>query len=166
MFVMLKQLRRHARSLRHYCGLLILGVLPLTMSCGDSPLPPADSEIPSLVLRSPRLALLNAQTDFDATGSTDNFGIVRYEAEFGDGTAVQLFTSVNFSHRYAQPGTFTLRLQAFDDAGQLSTIRRHVTVVQNLTPPYCAEDAGLTCAAQAVCKEGMCYDVGPFSETE
>lgn len=140
-------------------------LLSLSSSCSDNP-EPVDQEVPVLMLRSPQLVQQNALVDFDATGSTDDWGIVRFSVEYGDGSSAQDFTSTHFSHRYDSPGTFSLVLRAFDDAGHVATMHRHVTVVEHLWPPYCAEDAGLTCTDNGICDEGLCFVVGESSDAD
>jgi 6-phosphogluconolactonase (cycloisomerase 2 family) len=56
-------------------------------------------------------------TAFDGSGSMDVDGsIARYDWEFGDGTGA-IDAGAHPSHTYAAPGTYTVRLAEFDDAG-------------------------------------------------
>jgi PKD repeat protein len=53
--------------------------------------------------------------DFDASGSTDDFGIWRYEWDFGDGSTG---TDQTITHSYCAAGTYTVTLTVYDHAGQ------------------------------------------------
>ncbi|MGA1841632.1 MAG: PKD domain-containing protein [bacterium] len=53
--------------------------------------------------------------DFDASGSTDDFGIWRYEWDFGDGSTG---TGQNITHSYCAAGTYTVTLTVYDHAEQ------------------------------------------------
>lgn len=57
---------------------------------------------------------------FDASGSTDNVGIVSYEWNFGDGTTITK-PDPNATHIYTEPGTYTVTLTVKDTAGMTST---------------------------------------------
>jgi len=66
---------------------------------------------------------------FDASGSTDNVGIVSYEWNFGDGTTG---TGKTTTHTYANPGPYTVTLIVKDAAGNSAT---HALTVTVLSPP-------------------------------
>jgi parallel beta-helix repeat protein len=65
---------------------------------------------------------------FDASGSSDNIGIVSYEWDFGDGTKAMGKTTI---HTYTSPKTYTVTLTVRDAAGNIGTDTLTVTV---LTP--------------------------------
>ncbi|WP_423744364.1 PKD domain-containing protein (plasmid) [Haladaptatus sp. SPP-AMP-3] len=73
----------------------------------------------------------DAPVSFDASGSTDNDGIVSYEWTFGDDTTA---TGTNVSHVYPDPGKYTVTLTVADEAGNLDTDSMRVTVT-DVTPP-------------------------------
>jgi len=68
---------------------------------------------------------------FDASGSTDNVGIVSYEWAFGDGTNG---TGATTTHTYTKPGTYTVTLTVRDKAGNSATDRMTVTVQEVAAP--------------------------------
>jgi len=63
---------------------------------------------------------------FDASGSTDNFGIVSYRWDFGDGASG---TGMTTSHTYASSETYTVALTVKDAAGNTATQEIKVTVL-------------------------------------
>jgi len=56
----------------------------------------------------------NDPVQFDGSRSSDNFGIVSYEWDFGDNTKG---TGETVTHTYIKPGTYTVTLTVKDDAG-------------------------------------------------
>jgi hypothetical protein len=61
----------------------------------------------------------------DASGSTDNIGIVSYEWDFGDGTTG---SGKTVSHIYEKPGTYRVTLTVKDAAGNYATDSITITV--------------------------------------
>ena len=55
---------------------------------------------------------------FDASGSTDDKGIVSYSWNFGDGSPVATTTGPKVTHAYAVASTFSVSLTVTDAAGQ------------------------------------------------
>ena len=80
------------------------------------------------------------RVQFDAGGSTDDFGIYRFEWDFdaSDGIGVDA-TGVAPSHDYSAPGTYTVTLRVYDHALQMTEVTTQVTVQAN-DPPVA--DAG------------------------
>src|SRR5256885_9814658 len=68
---------------------------------------------------------------FDGTASTDNFRVVGYSWDFGDGTTA---TSPTGSHVYATPGDYTATLRVWDASGNTATDTRAITVLDTLAP--------------------------------
>jgi hypothetical protein len=62
---------------------------------------------------------------FDASGSTDNTGIIDYLWNFGDGTSG---TGVTTTHSYENSGNYTATLVVEDAAGNTATNHIAVTV--------------------------------------
>lgn len=63
---------------------------------------------------------------FDASGSSDDVGIVSYAWTFGDGSTG---TGVAPSRTYAAEGSYTVTLQVTDTLGQSATTSRSVSVI-------------------------------------
>jgi PKD repeat protein len=63
---------------------------------------------------------------FDASGSSDNVGIVSYEWDFGDGTTEEGKTP---SHTYTAPGDYMVELTVKDAVGNIGTDTVIVTVL-------------------------------------
>lgn len=70
---------------------------------------------------------VNEPVEFDASGSTDDGEIVRYQWEFGDGETAEGQT---VTHTYKTAGTFTVTLTVTDDRGAKNSLSRTVTVTQ------------------------------------
>src|SRR3989442_12948151 len=62
---------------------------------------------------------------FDGSGSTDNFGVVGYSWDFGDGATA---TGASGTHVYATPGGYIATLTVWDDSGNIATDTRSITV--------------------------------------
>jgi len=70
---------------------------------------------------------------FDLSKSSDNEGIVRYEANYGDGQSATL-TSPGQNHLYQNPGEFLAQFTAFDRMGLSHTVSVLITVLPNASP--------------------------------
>ncbi len=68
---------------------------------------------------------------FDATGSTDDFGIWKYEWDFGDG---QTGTGDQITHDYSVPGDYTVTLTVTDHAKQAVSVQQVLHVIKNDPP--------------------------------
>ncbi len=87
---------------------------------------------------------------FNASGSTDDNGIVSYAWDFGDGSAG---TGVSPSHGYASGGSYTVTLTVTDGGGLSSTQSSVVTVAAPVNQPpvasFTSSCAQLTCGFNA-----------------
>jgi PKD repeat protein len=94
---------------------------------------PAPPNQPPLVTFSftPANPKVNEPVEFDASGSTDDGEIVRYEWDFGDGQTGEGKTA---THTYKAAGTFTVKLTLTDDRGAKNSLSRTITVVEVTTP--------------------------------
>ncbi|MBD3316819.1 MAG: PKD domain-containing protein, partial [Chitinivibrionales bacterium] len=68
---------------------------------------------------------------FDASSTTDDFGIWRYEWDFGDGASE---TGIAPTHQYSATGTYTVTLTVYDQAGQTDQTSASVTIADNDDP--------------------------------
>ncbi|OED43712.1 hypothetical protein AB833_03220 [Chromatiales bacterium (ex Bugula neritina AB1)] len=74
--------------------------------------------------------------DFDASGSTDDGGIVSYEWEYGDGgSSTGVESSV--SYLYAEAGSYTARVTVTDDQGKSDSVSVGIEV-NSVEPPVYA----------------------------
>ena len=89
----------------------------------------------ALAWATPTAANLGEPVTFDATGSTDDFGITAYEWDFGDG--IRDANPVS-AHAYASRGTFLSTLTVWDAANQ-SDVDTIAIDIQNRPP---TADAG------------------------
>ncbi len=69
--------------------------------------------------------------NFNASSSSDDFGIWKYEWQFGDGGTG---TGVNASHGYNATGTYDVTLTVFDHAGQSTQLTKQIEVLANNPP--------------------------------
>lgn len=65
---------------------------------------------------------------FDASGSSDDVGVVSYQWEFGDGSTA---TGPTPAHTYGDPGQYTVTLTVTDDAGNSDTDATTVDVTDS-----------------------------------
>ena len=84
-----------------------------------------DPVMPTANAGEDQTASVGATVPFDASGSSDNVGIVSYEWDFGDGTTG---TGETTTHIYADLGTHTVTLTVSDAAGNTDTDSLTVTV--------------------------------------
>jgi len=98
------------------------------------PSPPGDPPVAVAVV-SPPSGFLGTAFTFNASGSSDDYGIVSYLWDFGDGATA---TGAVATHSYAIRGNFTATLTVGDAAGQNDTDLVVVTV-ENRAP---TADAG------------------------
>lgn len=68
---------------------------------------------------------------WDASASTDDTGIYRFEWDFGDGTSA---TGVRASHQYSHEGVYRLNLKVFDNGNQTAAVSRNVVVASEQPP--------------------------------
>jgi RHS repeat-associated protein len=69
--------------------------------------------------------------NFDGRASSDDYGVWRYEWNFGDGGTS---TAANPTYQYSALGTYTVRLTAFDNANQAHNTTQNITVAANDLP--------------------------------
>ena len=86
--------------------------------------------------------------DFDATGSSDDNGIVSYDWDFGDGSSASGATP---QHTYASAGTRTVVLTVEDASAQQDTDSQDVTTTEPPPPPPASPT--LTTRARTVKKD-------------
>ena len=96
----------------------------ITISANETPLP--------VILSSPQSPLENEDVFFNGSTSSDGDGrIVSYSWDFGDGnTAV----GERATHRYAQPGTYTVTLTVVDDLGASQAVSALLSIGNNGLP--------------------------------
>ncbi|EMA42607.1 S8 family serine peptidase [Halobiforma nitratireducens] len=96
-----------------------------------------DTTPPTAVLEAPPEAVAFTETTFDASDSTDNHEIDRYEWALGDGTETTTDEPV-VTHEYEETGNRTVTLTVFDEAGHSHEVTESVTVV---APPTITVDS-------------------------
>ena len=69
---------------------------------------------------------------FDASGCSDNVGIISYEWDFGDGSAG---TGLIATHTYAKSGSYVVMLTVWDAAGNSNSDEMTVNVEETLLSP-------------------------------
>ncbi|MFB6235805.1 MAG: PKD domain-containing protein [Halopenitus sp.] len=65
-----------------------------------------------------RTVAVNSSVEFNASGSSDNFGIASYEWDFDDGTTA---TGEVVSHTFTETGTYEVKLTLTDEGGNTDT---------------------------------------------
>jgi parallel beta-helix repeat protein len=89
------------------------------------PQPPPDVINPIAKAGADQLVVENQIVSFDGGGSSDNIGIVEYDWNFGDGATG---TGKTASHKYTEPGNYTVTLTVRDAAANSNTDSIGVTV--------------------------------------
>jgi PKD repeat protein len=85
----------------------------------------------------PYSGTVNLPVSFDGSASSDDFAIVDYAWDFGDGSTG---SGVAPEHSYAATGEYTVSLNVTDDAGQMDTAATTATIGDGNLPPVA--DAG------------------------
>ena len=83
-----------------------------------------------------KTVMVNTEVSFNASGSSDNVGIVSYEWDFNDGSPVVTEADPITIHTYTQPGTYRVTLIAEDSAGNIAPDSITVTVRKPEIPIY------------------------------
>jgi PKD repeat protein len=97
----------------------------------DDPPPPPPPPPPST--DEPPYASFNSkcprgQCRFDASGSSDDRGIMTYRWDFGDGSSAADASSSRAEHSYSAPGHYRVTLVVTDDAGQTGQTQRTLNI--------------------------------------
>ena len=90
-----------------------------------------DTATPTAEAGSNQTVAEDTSVSFDGTSSTDNIGVTGYAWSFGDGTTA---TGATPAHTYADPGTYTVTLDATDANGNTGTDTLTVTVTDTTDP--------------------------------
>jgi subtilisin family serine protease len=103
----------------------------------SAPAPPPDTTspapAPSPTTDQPPYASFTASCPrgtctFDASGSTDDHGIVSYQWVFGDGSPGVRTTAASTTHAYTVKGAYTVTLTLTDTGGQTAQTQRTVNI--------------------------------------
>lgn len=126
------------------------GTYAVTLTVTDS-LGQTDSVTSNvLVDRSPvasfTFSCLDRDCSFDASASSDDNGIVRYDWSFGDGASG---TGATASHTYPTSGTFQVELRVTDTIGQTAVATQSVNVDVRPTASFTVNCTSLTCDLDA-----------------
>lgn len=107
------------------------------------------NDAPQPVIDGPEAVAVGDLVTFDASQSTDSDGaVIAYTWDFGDGSSGR---GVSATHRYEDPGTYTLRLTALDDAGVgNSQVQVEQTILVNPAPVAGLQAPKAICPAQNV----------------
>lgn len=108
------------------------GSLP-SYAPGDPP--PEDAPPVAAFTADPSIALVHQAVAFDASISSDDVGIARYEWRFGDGDVAE---GVAVEHAFRGPGEYPVALTVTDAAGNRDTWVFVVRVISVRTVPPCA----------------------------
>ncbi len=84
-----------------------------------------DKVKPVAVITAPYVVIVGAENYFDASKSSDNFGIASYKWDFGDGSTSIALKPV---HAFTQSGEYTVKLTVTDVAGNTDTAEVSVRV--------------------------------------
>jgi len=80
---------------------------------------------------SDKTVIVNIEVGFNASGSSDNVGIISYKWDFGDGFNETGITTI---HTYTEAETYTVKLTVRDAAGNSDTDSITVTVKKAESP--------------------------------
>ncbi|CAA6819329.1 MAG: Chitinase (EC [uncultured Thiotrichaceae bacterium] len=89
------------------------------------------------VIATPQTGNAPLTVDFDASGSTDNGTITRYDWDFGDNSNA-LNGGSTISHDYQTPGEFSVTLVVTDDEGKTDNVTIVITVIDPNIPSLTA----------------------------
>ncbi len=129
--------------------------LTVTDDAGDQSSDTTMATIEAIVVNTPPTADANGPYSgfvgesvvFDGSASSDADGtIVRYDWDFGDGTAVEDAGPAP-AHVYSAPGDYTVMLTVFDDAGDTGSASTTATISERGTPSDGETQYGSYCAS-------------------
>ncbi|MEM2971244.1 MAG: NosD domain-containing protein [Candidatus Bathyarchaeia archaeon] len=106
-----------------------------------------DKTVPSANAGNNETIKVGETVTFDASVSTDNFGIINYEWDFGDGTTG---IGITVNHTYTSPGTYNVTLTVKDVAGNIATDTIEVTVLSTEAFPIWIFAVDITVIAIAI----------------
>lgn len=119
----------------------------------------------------PNPANVNQSITFDASGSTDDGGIISYSWDF-DGNGSVDATGSSASHSYGAARTYTARLTVMDEDGLTNTAGRQITVMTasgiaissaQITPYLGANDANLPHHSESLVRDLVVETDAPMS---
>lgn len=99
-----------------------------------------DQTLPAANAGSDQSAEIGVEVSFDGSGSSDNYNVVRYVWDFGDGLPVA--EGVAATHTYASENTYTVTLTVSDAAGNTAVDTAVVTIGGEPTEPTYLEVKG------------------------
>ena len=91
----------------------------------------APNEAPIAVITATPNMVAPLEIHFDGSNATDDYAIDSYEWDFGDGNTA---TEINPTHRYANPGDYTISLTVTDEEGLSHTTSMVLNVVDTSKP--------------------------------
>ncbi len=124
------------------------------VSACDANVLPDENEPPVARLLFPQLWPVQEAAPFDASDSFDFDGdLVRITMNFGDGTPeISLLDGV-FEHAYPAAGSFEVRLEVEDDAGERAEVLGTVVIADRVDDPGCS--CGFSCLDDGVCDRDL-----------
>ena len=95
----------------------------------------SDSIAPEVILEaSPLLVNIDTPVKFTADLSSDNIGIEMYNYTFGDGQLLET-ENTTVEHIYNATGTYTVKLEVWDSAGNAANTTLEITVIDDSKAP-------------------------------
>mgnify|MGYP006275856467 CR=1 FL=1 len=117
---------------------------------------------PNAALTAPETATVNQTVTLDASGSTDDFGVQRYEWDFdGDGTVDATTTSPTVQHAYSTVASDVEASVTVVDTGNRTDT---ATATLDVRAPNQPPSAGLTAPANATVGDAVTFDASASTD--
>ncbi|MDH5020870.1 PKD domain-containing protein [Halobacterium rubrum] len=125
----------------------------------------AEDRPPTASLTAPEEPVVGESVAFDASGSSDDFGVAEYQWDFDGDGAVDATTAADqptATYSFDATGNYTANVTVVDDGGNTANASAALTVVEPNSPPT----AALSVPSSATVDESVTFDASNSSDDD